>query len=320
MSLDLIKSAYSSIFSSVLYQNKNIRLALSAVGGALLLKNLFSSIGKLIAPLFISEKNLIERYGPGSWVAVTGASEGVGKAFCLHFAKRGFNIVLIARNLQKMDEVVQEIKSQHPLVQTRIVIADFSESYQAGFIERIEKEVADLDVSVLVNNVGQLFIDQYTQIPIEQVRNQVIVNCLSQALVTRVFLPKMISRPKKSAIINMSSRGSQYPTPFFQLYSATKVFNDYFSRGLAIEYPNIDLLSLKPGFISSRMTSHKKIDMHTTTADEFVSVGLRHLGHSTTTFGHWKHKLNALQFSLMPEWYRVQYQTKRFQRMKSGFK
>jgi len=318
--VDSIKKAYSALFSSVLYQNQYIRLTFAAIGGALVIKHLLSNTGRLLEILLVSEKNLIERYGQGSWAVITGASEGIGKAFCLHFAKRGFNIVLIARNQQKLEEVIKEIKRDHPLVQTRVVLADFSESYQQGFIEKIEKETADLDVSVLVNNVGQIFIDHYIQMPIDQIRNQIIVNCLSQALVTRVFLPRMASRSRKSAIINMSSLGSQYPRPFFQLYSATKAFNDYFSRGLAEEHPNIDILSLKPGFVSSRMTSNKKIDVQTTTTDEFVTVGLRHLGNSTTTFGHWKHRLNAFYISLMPEWYRVRYYTKRFQRMKGGFK
>ena len=46
-------------------------------------------------------KNFIKRYGEGSWVLVTGASDGIGKAYCLEFARQGFNIVIVGRNIEK---------------------------------------------------------------------------------------------------------------------------------------------------------------------------------------------------------------------------
>ena len=66
------------------------------------------------------------RYGPCSWAVVTGSTDGIGKAVALELAERGFNIVLIARNIDKLDRVakkIQEIGSH-----TRIICFDLSET------------------------------------------------------------------------------------------------------------------------------------------------------------------------------------------------
>jgi len=315
-----ISNIPSNIFNSSLYQNKISRIAFSLIGGALIASKIYYYSKMLIKPLFTFEKDLAKRYGKGSWVVVTGGSDGVGKAFCFQFAKRGFNIVIIARSQEKCEAVIKEIKALYPSVETKTIIADFSQCYQEDFLTKIEDQTANLDISVVVNNVGQLNIHQFTEFPIDQLRNQILVNCLSQALITRLFLNKLRTRPHRSAIISMSSLGSQFPRPFFQIYSATKRFNDFLSRGLAEEYPNIDVLSLKPGLISTNMTSNKAIDIQTVTPEIVTSIGLRYLGHTETTFGHWKHKLNAFIIAIRSEKMRASYFTKRFNKFKEGFK
>ena len=310
----------SNLFNSSIYQNKYSRVAFSLIGGAFIASKLFTYSKMLLKPLFTFEKDLATRYGKGSWVVITGGSDGVGKAFCFQFAKRGFNVVIIARNQEKCEGVVREIKELYPNTETRIIVADFTESWKEEFTEKIEKETSDLDISVVVNNVGQLNINQYSEYPIDQIRNQIIVNCLSQALITRIFLPKLMTRSQKSAIISLSSLGSQFPRPYFQIYSATKAFNDYLSRGLAEEYPNIDILSFKPGLISTNMTSNKAVDIQTVTPEVVTSTALRFLGSTQTTFGHWKHKLNAFVIAIRSESARAAYFTRRFNRFKEGFK
>ena len=74
-------------------------------------------------------KNLLRTYGqPGSWAIVTGASDGIGKAFCQSLAQRGFNICFIARNPEKLETARKEIQGKYPKILTEIVVADFSQS------------------------------------------------------------------------------------------------------------------------------------------------------------------------------------------------
>jgi 17beta-estradiol 17-dehydrogenase / very-long-chain 3-oxoacyl-CoA reductase len=94
-----------------------------------------------------------ERYGKGSWVIVTGCTEGIGKAFCSELAKLGFNLVLVSRNLSKLQALQKSLDGEYPNLMSKVVQADFSNSNR-GLYEYIHNETSNLDVSILVNNVG----------------------------------------------------------------------------------------------------------------------------------------------------------------------
>ena len=68
------------------------------------------------------------------------------------------------------------------------------------------------------------------------------------AVMTQCLLPQLSSRPC-SAIINLSSFAGSYPIPYISLYSASKAMNTFFTEGISMEYPNIDILSVRPMFV-----------------------------------------------------------------------
>ena len=78
-----------------------------------------------VYPWVTAPINLSEKYGPGSWALITGGSDGIGLAFTRKFAKAGFNIVIIARTLSKLERVAEGIRSEFG-VQVRVIAADFS--------------------------------------------------------------------------------------------------------------------------------------------------------------------------------------------------
>jgi len=100
--------------------------------------------------------NLLARYG-GGWALVTGASDGIGKAYCQELARSGFSIILMARSKDKLDEVAAEISQQYK-VQTKVIVYDFSKLGTQDSAEELknllESETKDMDISILVNNVG----------------------------------------------------------------------------------------------------------------------------------------------------------------------
>jgi 17beta-estradiol 17-dehydrogenase / very-long-chain 3-oxoacyl-CoA reductase len=105
-------------------------------------------------------KNLKARYG-GGWVLVTGASDGLGKCYSEEFAKMGFNIVLVGRNLEKLNQVGKQLRQLNAAILTKTIVFDFSTLSTQESVEELErllfKELADRDVSILVNNVGCTF-------------------------------------------------------------------------------------------------------------------------------------------------------------------
>ncbi len=70
--------------------------------------------------------DLYSRYG-GGWAMVTGASSGMGKAYCLEFARLGFNIVMVSRSQTNMEAAKKELNEKYPKTQVKIVEFDFGD-------------------------------------------------------------------------------------------------------------------------------------------------------------------------------------------------
>ena len=68
----------------------------------------------------------------GSWAVVTGASDGIGRALAVELARRGFNVVAVARTKSKLDDVVAEICSVNPKIRGEAVVFDFASTNEAA--------------------------------------------------------------------------------------------------------------------------------------------------------------------------------------------
>lgn len=167
-------------------------------------------------------KNLIKIYG--SWAMVTGATDGIGKAFAYQLAKQGLNLILVGRNSNKLKTVSKEILSEFPTTRIKTVIFDFSGDVSAG-IKAVEEAIEGLDVGVLINNAGVTYpVARYFHEVDEKVwMNIVKVNLEGTTRVTRAVLPGMLQR-KRGAIVNIGSGASiVVPShPLYTIYAATK--------------------------------------------------------------------------------------------------
>jgi len=265
--------------------------------GLSILLNTVKTLRKLIP------KDLAARYGKNSWVVVTGASDGIGKGFCEEFAKEGFNIVLIARNQEKLQRVAQELTLINPQVQTRIIVADFTKASEEDFFENITKQLEGLDISVLVNNVGLGKPSAFADLDEAKLREILLVNTVPQVMMSRILVKQLQARPNRSAIISLSSGMGVRPLPYNTIYSSTKAFNDYFSRALAGECSNIDVISLRPSYVATPMiAAWKKKDFFQINPNECARGLMNRLGYENYTFGHWKHRVFLARLTLTPDW------------------
>jgi len=89
--------------------------------------------------------------------------------------------------------------------------------------------------------------------------------------------------------------------PYFNIYSATKAFGDFLSRSLAEEYPNIDIMSLRPGYVSTQLNARKKPSLEVLTPEECAEGCLKDLGKRKFTFGNWRHKVQGSVLHLVPD-------------------
>uniref|UniRef100_A0A8C8ZD63 17beta-estradiol 17-dehydrogenase n=1 Tax=Prolemur simus TaxID=1328070 RepID=A0A8C8ZD63_PROSS len=88
----------------------------------------------------------------GQWAVITGAGDGIGKAYSFELAKHGFNIVLISRTLEKLQDIATEIEWTTGN-SVKIIQADFTKD---DIYEHIKEKLKGLEIGILVNNVGML--------------------------------------------------------------------------------------------------------------------------------------------------------------------
>ncbi|XP_043933015.1 very-long-chain 3-oxoacyl-CoA reductase-like [Protopterus annectens] len=245
----------------------------------------------------------------GEWAVVTGATSGIGKEYANELAKRGLNVVLISRSLTKLKQTAAEIEKQHGR-KTQVIQADFTSG--SHIYKAIEAALNDLNIGILVNNVGMLF-SEFPEYFLDaedcEKRISDVINCnvLSVPQMTRIVLPKMVER-RKGVIINLSSAAANHPVALMTMYSASKAFVDFFSRSLNAEYKSKGILvqCIMPYYVSTNLINNKEPSMFIKKADDFAREALNTVGISDRTNGCLAHAIENYFIELLfPEWFRL---------------
>jgi 17beta-estradiol 17-dehydrogenase / very-long-chain 3-oxoacyl-CoA reductase len=137
------------------HANPKLLTVLAAIGALhLFTQYLTTPIVGLYRHLLRPQRNLVKLYG-SEWAVVTGASDGIGEAYTYELAKRGFNIVLVSRTLEKLERVAAKCRDEFK-VQTRIVQFDFGRLTNPEAVKElyVKLDTIDVDVSLLANNAG----------------------------------------------------------------------------------------------------------------------------------------------------------------------
>jgi 17beta-estradiol 17-dehydrogenase / very-long-chain 3-oxoacyl-CoA reductase len=145
------------------------------------------------------------------------------------------------------------LKNINPQIQTRTIVADFGDCQREGFFDRIMEQLRDIDIGILINNVGISNIGRLTtnigylhEISQQGLLKEINVNCVPMTMLTSLVVQKMLKREPRGAIINLSSIAGVNPCPYISTYSATKAYNDFFSKAVGMEYSgNINLTQIK---------------------------------------------------------------------------
>ncbi|XP_055017712.1 17-beta-hydroxysteroid dehydrogenase type 3 [Boleophthalmus pectinirostris] len=215
----------------------------------------------------------------GEWAVVTGASEGIGRAYAFALAERGMNVVIISRTKEKLDIVAKEIAKTTGR-KVKVLVADFT---KADAVNCIEDELKDMNIGVLVNNVAILTNPAPTKFLAsknlyQDIFNTITCNVKTMAKMCKVILPGMVDRGK-GVIINISSGVTCVPLPLYVLYSGTKIFVERFSQALQIEYKDkgIIIQVVAPFSVSTRMSYYQKTNCFVLSPEGFVNTSLQYL-------------------------------------------
>jgi len=280
-----------------------------AVAGAvtvsyIVLKALFSLL-KAFRVYILSRTSDIGPYlrSHGEWAVVTGATDGIGKAYAEQLASSGLNVVLISRTESKLRDVASAIESKYN-VKTMVIPADFSQG--TSIYDGIRRKLAGVDVGILVNNVGlsydypEVFLDLPDR---EQLfMNLMHVNCTSVTMMTSIVGPGMVEK-KRGLVINLSSAAGESPTPMLTVYSACKAYVSYLTECLDHEYSQkgVRFQCVTPYFVCSNMSKIRKASLFIPSATTYVKSALATLGREWQTNGYGPHALMGWATRLLPD-------------------
>ena len=236
----------------------------------------------------------------GSWAVITGATDGIGKEYALELARKGLNIVLISRTMSKLEAVAKEIEEKYS-VMVKVIQFDFS--VKDADYSTITEELNDLDVGILVNNVGVgIKLRFFSNIDISKPLDMVNVNIVAEVALTHAVLKGMVQR-KKGVIVHISSGTSYFPIPLFQIYPATKAFVSHFTQGLQLElgaYPDIHHQLVTPHFVQTNMAREAPAFVVLAPVKDFVRYAVGTIGIADKTTGFWKHEIEAVVWKAIP--------------------
>jgi len=227
----------------------------------------------------------------GEWAIVTGASEGIGKAYALALAKRRINVVLLARRAEALQTLAVEIKERYN-VDARTHAFDFL-TEDPGQYDQLVQQFSNLKVSILINNVGgpgrpyNEKMVTFTDAPVEHVWGTTIVNIRPTVYLTKLFLPIMRSTGH-GAIINVSSLAGAICFPLSPTYGGSKAFIDNFTLSVAREFKayNIAVQCAVPGMVKTKLNATTPIGWDCCSPETFVEESLNLHG-SRIVFAPW---------------------------------
>jgi len=191
-------------------------------------------------------------------IVITGASSGIGEATAIEFAKKGANIVLVARQKEKLLDVEKKLSKFN--ISTLVIPCDVSkksdvEQMRNSVIEKFNR------IDVLVNNAGFAIYGYVKDLSIEEIESQMATNYFGMIYCTKNFLPKMIDQ-NFGHIVNVASVAGSFGLPGIASYCASKFAMLGFSEGLKHELKgtNVGITVVSPIMVKTNFFDHPSFE------------------------------------------------------------
>ncbi len=212
---------------------------------------------------------------------ITGASAGIGAEFARQLASRGHDLVLVARDRERLLELARSLSQEHGN-SVEVLAADLVDPAGLAEVERFIAGAGPL--AVLVNNAGFGFGTRFVEAGADEHERMIRLHVVVPVRLSRAALPAMLEAGRGS-IVNVSSISAFGPGPGRVTYAATKGYLNTFSSGLALELAGtgVEVQALCPGLTRSEF--HQRANMKPKApkllwmnADQVVAASLKALG------------------------------------------
>ncbi len=157
---------------------------------------------------------------------VTGASSGIGEEIAKELSKKGYDIILVARNEEKLKEVASKIQTE-----TRIIIMDLSKKENC---QKLYEETKSEDIDILINNAGFGVHGKFCDTDLDKEVQMIETNITAVHILMKLFLKDMIKK-NSGHILNVASMAAFGPGPLMSAYYASKAYVYRLSQGVKTE-------------------------------------------------------------------------------------
>jgi short-subunit dehydrogenase len=184
---------------------------------------------------------------------ITGASSGIGRETALEFAKNGHALILVARRMDKLTALKEEITTKF---QTPVELIDMDLS-RTNSAEALYQSIIDkkFKIDILINNAGYGLGGPFINADPKMEEDMMILNMITLTKLTRFFAKEMAAG-NGGTIINLASTAAFQPVPNMACYSATKAYVLSLTQALAYEFRQrkVKLLAICPGATQSEFS------------------------------------------------------------------
>jgi short-subunit dehydrogenase len=202
-----------------------------------------------------------------STALVTGASAGIGRAFAVGLAARGHDLVLVARDAARLEELGAELTAAHG-VAADVLAADLLAD---DGVAAVEARLTDPDhpVDLLVNNAGFGTYGRFAELDVAREVQEVGLNVVALLRLTHAALGAMELR-RAGAILNVASLAAYQPNPISATYGATKAFVHSFTHAVREEArgTGVTVMLVCPGYTHTEF--HDRAGLGESDMPEFV--------------------------------------------------
>lgn len=186
---------------------------------------------------------------------ITGASSGIGKDLAIILSQKGYELILVARDKQKLEQLAKNLKTK-----TQIIILDLSEEENC---KKLYSQAKDIDL--LINNAGFGDCGDFTKTDLEKEIKMIKTNIIAYHILTKLYLIDF-KKKDKGQILNVASIAGFMPGPLMSTYYATKSYVVKLSEGIREELKqsksNVKISILCPGPVATNFNKVANVKFH----------------------------------------------------------